>query len=288
MHGCGVYIRRVPKLTQPAEEHHAHPVRDEAHDGEVMAYEKIGQRAFLLKLFKKIQYLVLHGDVQRGHRLITYDKLRPEGDGARDAYALALSAGKLVRVSVKKLARNADGIQKLQHELRGLLLAAADAVCFQRLCHDIAHGHARIQRGVWILKNKLHPPPVPAKILFAQPAYFIAVEVHIAGCRLYKLYERPAKRRFAAAGFADERKRLALVYIQRNIRDGVHALFIFQREVLCNMLGFQKNIAHSCPSIVRTQRTRCPGAISTSSGMAALHSALQRVHRGEKLHPSGR
>ena len=106
MHGCGVYIRCVPKLAQPAEEHHAHPVRDEAHDGEVMTYEKIGQRAFLLKLFKKIQYLVLHGDVQRGHRLITYDKLRPEGDGARDAYALALSAGKLVRVSVKKLARN--------------------------------------------------------------------------------------------------------------------------------------------------------------------------------------
>jgi hypothetical protein len=40
----------------------------------------------------------MHGDVERGHRLVADDQLRVRGEGLGDRHPLLLAAGQLVRV----------------------------------------------------------------------------------------------------------------------------------------------------------------------------------------------
>ena len=60
------------------------------------------------QLVEQIQHLLLHGDVERGDRLIGNDQLRLHRERAGDADALALAARELVRVAVRGLGVEAD------------------------------------------------------------------------------------------------------------------------------------------------------------------------------------
>ena len=51
------------------------------------------------------------------------------------------------------------------------LLAGAHPVDDQRLGHDLAEGHARVERGVRILEDELHVAPVGLQVLAAQLAH---------------------------------------------------------------------------------------------------------------------
>ncbi len=81
--------------------------------------------------------------------------LRVERQRAGDADALALPAGELVRVALGVLGAQADGLEQLEDALLALGLGA-DAVDAQRLADDVAHAHARVQRGVRVLEDDLH------------------------------------------------------------------------------------------------------------------------------------
>ncbi len=74
-------------------------------------------------------------------------------------HPLPLSAGELVRVAIDVL-----GIEPhdLEHLLAALLalLARPHPVDDQRLGHDLAEGHPRVERGIRVLEDELHVPPV--------------------------------------------------------------------------------------------------------------------------------
>ena len=131
-----------------------------------MAYEKIGQAEFCLHIFQQIQDLIAHGNIQRGNRLVAYDKLRVQGGGSGDADALALSAGKLVGIAVQMLPRHAHSVHKLQHPGGSLILRGKLPVCLQRLGNYVSDGHAGVKRGVGVLKYELHFAAIGAKLLF--------------------------------------------------------------------------------------------------------------------------
>ena len=59
---------------------------------------------------EQLQNLRAHGDVQRGDRLIRDEQLRPEDQRARDSDALALAAGKFVRIARLHLGAHAHGL----------------------------------------------------------------------------------------------------------------------------------------------------------------------------------
>jgi hypothetical protein len=61
--------------------------------------EEIGEAEIALQLLQKIHDLRADADVESGNRLIGDDELRPQGESAGNADALALASGKLVRIT---------------------------------------------------------------------------------------------------------------------------------------------------------------------------------------------
>ena len=66
-------------------------------DGEVVGDDQVGEPEPLLEVGEQVEHLRLHRHVERRHRLVGDQQVRLEREGARDADALALTAGELVR-----------------------------------------------------------------------------------------------------------------------------------------------------------------------------------------------
>ena len=86
-----------------------------AHDAEVVGDEEVGEPEVVLQVVEQVDDLRLDRDVERGHRLVGDDQLRLQRQRARDADALALAAGELVREAVVVLGAQADPLQQLLH-----------------------------------------------------------------------------------------------------------------------------------------------------------------------------
>ena len=83
-----------------------------------------------LQLADELQDLRLHGDVERGGRLVGDQQLGVVGDGDGDHHALALAARELVRVLLEPRLGigDADFLQQIERPRARLLLGqAADA-----------------------------------------------------------------------------------------------------------------------------------------------------------------
>src|SRR5256885_14226690 len=106
-----------------------------------------------------------------------------------------------MRVPVGEIRVETDHAQKLLNSL-GLLLPACEVMDLDRLADDVAHGHARIQRGVRILEDHLHAAAHLAHLLAAELGELDAVELHLAGRRLLELEARAPSRRPPATGNA--------------------------------------------------------------------------------------
>jgi hypothetical protein len=103
--------RRRPRRC--AEVHDQHAVGDVADDVEVVRDEDVGEAEVALEVLEQVQDLRLHGDVERRDRLVADDQLRVDGERARDADALALAAGELVREAVVVLGIEPDDLEQL-------------------------------------------------------------------------------------------------------------------------------------------------------------------------------
>ena len=86
------YLFRFGLFDYFAQIHYSHPVRYMFHDRKIMRDEQIGQLEFLLKLVEQVQYLRLNGNIERRHGFVAHYEFRIEREGARYAYALALTA----------------------------------------------------------------------------------------------------------------------------------------------------------------------------------------------------
>ncbi len=85
--------------------HHADPFRDPAHDAEVMGDEQDRHPEAGLQILEKLENLRLHGDVERGGRLVGDQEIGLVGERHRDHHALALAAGELVRIALQPALR---------------------------------------------------------------------------------------------------------------------------------------------------------------------------------------
>ena len=116
--GTGIGVQRFPvepvagrQFDDLAEVHHGHPVGDVADHAEVVGNEQVGEPEPLLQILEKVDDLGLDRHVERGDRFVADDELGLEGEGAGDADALALAAGELVRVSVRKARAQSHRVQ---------------------------------------------------------------------------------------------------------------------------------------------------------------------------------
>ena len=132
---------------------------------------------------------------------------------------MALSARELVRVAAGRVLRQPHDVQQVAHARRGVL-AAAEAVCANRLGHDAADAVPRVQRRERVLEDHLHPAAKRAQLLLAELRDVLAVEHDPSVRRLVQPQDGAADRRLAAARLADEPDRLAAVDRQRHAVDG--------------------------------------------------------------------
>src|SRR5437867_3365176 len=131
-------------------------------------------------------------------RLLDHDELRVERESTREPDSLPLSAREFVREPVRVLGAESDCSEQLGHALPAFV-AAIEVVHAQRLGHDLAHRHARVQRRVRILEDDLQLASYVAHLATTEPRDVLAVEDDLARRRLEQLDDRPAERRLAAA-----------------------------------------------------------------------------------------
>src|SRR5205814_1465705 len=83
-------------------------------------------------------------------RLVADDQVRLERQRPRDADALPLPTGELVRI-VAHLVRPQPDLFEQRGDALAVAAAGGEAVHAQRLADDIAGGHTRVQRGKRVL-----------------------------------------------------------------------------------------------------------------------------------------
>ena len=124
--------RGRPGLDQLAALHHADPVREAAHEVEVVGDEEERHAHLGLQLVEQGEDLRLDRHVEGGRRLVGDQQPRPAGERHRDHRALALAARELVRIGVDAPRRLGDAGAREQRDRaraprRGRALRAARA-----------------------------------------------------------------------------------------------------------------------------------------------------------------
>ncbi len=206
----------VRQLDDLAEIHHRHAVRQVLDDGQVVADEQQRQAQLILQIDQQVDDLRLHRHVQRGDRLVADDQVGAGGQGAGDADALALAAGEFVRIAADRIARQLHLVHQQLDAFGQLAAAAHDAEIDQRLGQDVAHLHARVQRGERVLEHHLHAPPQRPQLPGRQVVDALAVQIDFAVGDRIEPQDRLADGGLAAAGLAHQRQGFAAVDRERH------------------------------------------------------------------------
>jgi hypothetical protein len=139
-------------LDDATEVHHGDVVAKVANDGQVVRDEEQRQIEAPAQVGEQPEHGDLHGDVERRNRLVGNEQIRLERKRPRDRDALALSAGKLVRLG-------AEGFRSEPDEGNELAAAILDAVArhedmdAQKLGERLAHRHPWVKGGVGVLEH---------------------------------------------------------------------------------------------------------------------------------------
>ncbi|MNY27259.1 hypothetical protein D3C86_1611560 [compost metagenome] len=169
-----------------------------------------GQAEFLLQVHQFELGFLAQLLVERAERLVQQQHFRPLGERTRQCNALALTAGKLVRLALGKFFE--------LHQLEHLADALGDvglrhAVLLQTEGDVGLDGHMRKQRIG--LEHHVDRPPVGRNAGKA-----LAVKDDLAGGRLLEAGQHAQQCRLSAARRTQECKELARVDVERKIVDG--------------------------------------------------------------------
>ncbi len=194
---------------------------DEAGDQrEVVGDPDDGHAELGAQILHQIDDLGLDRHVERGRRLVGDQKLRIAGKADRDHHALAHAARKLVRIGHQPLfgTGNADEAQKLDGACARIRLRHP-AMIDQRLANLVADAHDRIERGHRILEDEADIAAAHlAQVGIGHLLQVAPVEIRRTLRHLDLVRQKPHqaehRQALAAAGFADDAKRLALVDIE--------------------------------------------------------------------------
>ena len=143
-----------PLLDDPALLHHADDVGELAHDAQIVGDEQHRHAEPRLQLLQQGEDLRLHGDVERGGRLIRDEEIRLVGECHGDHRALALAAGELVGIALEPQLRIGDA--DLAEQLDGACARGEpgqSAMQQENLADLLLDGVQRIERGHRLLED---------------------------------------------------------------------------------------------------------------------------------------
>src|SRR5450830_1335927 len=127
-----------------AEIHHADAVADMTDHGEIVRDKQVSESEVLLQRLQEVQNLRLDRYVERRYGLVGNHQFWPRDDRARNADALTLAAGKLMRMTVGVGLIQTHDVENLG-DLALARGAVEQAMHDQRLFQYFADGHARIE-----------------------------------------------------------------------------------------------------------------------------------------------
>ena len=206
-----------PDLDDSPQIHDGDAMADMAHNGEVVCDEDVGEAEIGLQVFEQIDDLCLNRDVEGRNGFVADDQPGVERECASDAEALALPARKFVGIFFQGVGIETHAVKQVGDAF--VAMAAVPVEVTQRLGNDITSPHARIERRIRVLENDLHLPPIRAEGVRRKPGDVGTVEQDFTSGRLDQAQERFGRRRFAAAGFADESQRFTRVEREGNAID---------------------------------------------------------------------
>src|SRR5829696_199085 len=286
--GLGVGMQRVAvelvagrHLYHHAEVHNPILVGDVFDHREVVGDEQVGQVPLPLEHLQQIDDLRLDRDVQRRDGLIGHDKVWVDGECPGHTDSLPLAARELVRVAVGVFLAQTNRLQELVHALGALLRAVGQVVDVYALGDDVAYDHTRVQGGLGVLKDHLHLAVESPALIALGLVDVLAPEEHLATRRLVKPDQHPSRGRLAAARFADQAERLALIDLERDPVDRlkVHPADL---EVLLEVFDLEQRpagrlaVRAPVPGLFRhfAGLTRAGGSTSGAIWWCSQHAAL--------------
>ena len=269
MHGVLKDGAARTQLDNLAEVHHADPVSDPLHHGEVVADEKVRQAHLLLQIHHQVDDLRLDRDVQRGHRLIGDHQLGPQRQGPGDADALPLTSRELVRVLPHVVGRHADPSQEIGDHIIDLTLGHR-TMDLERLSDRLADRATGIQAGEGVLEDDLRLAPVRPQRPGPQVRDVGTIEPDGAAGRIQQADDQVGQRRFATAALADHRQRLAAIDVQADLLHGVHAGALSGREMLGERFDLDDRLG-LCGTVLRHE-SDSPSLSAPAAAAAASES----------------
>ncbi len=211
---------RRPRFDEPPAIHHADPVGDAVDHGEVVGDEQEGHAALLAQVHQQVEHLRLHGKIKRRDGLVGDHQLRFGDQGAGNGDALALAAGKLVRMALGVFGLQPDALQHVDDAVLHLGPARLAGQHMQRFGDDTADPLARIERAKRVLEHHLEILALAHQFLRLQREEVIAVEQDVAGGRLVERHDEPRERRLAATALAHHAEDLAGIDGERHVVEG--------------------------------------------------------------------
>ena len=198
-------------------------MRHARHHAEVVRDQQDGEAEILLQIEQEAQDLRLHGDVERGGRLVGDQQLGLAHQRHGDHHALAQPAGELVRVLAEAHPRRGDA--HAREQLGGAIErggARGAAVALHDLRHLRADGVGRVEARHRLLEDHRHPVAAQARHLaLGQRQELAPVEAQPAGATRrgarQQAHDRERGHRLAAARLADQARRLAAMDGERRL-----------------------------------------------------------------------
>jgi hypothetical protein len=257
-----------------------------------------------LQVAQQVEDLCLDRDVERRDGLVGDDQLRLQRERARDADALTLAAGELVRVAVVVLGVEPHLLHQFLDRALALAVPLLQAVDHERLADDRSDRLARVQRRVRILEDHLHLAAQRLQLSPRQVCDLLARDLDAAARRLEEPVDQARRRRLATACLADDAERLAALDVERDAVHGAHSADLLleddppgDREVLDEVADLHEVVAvgrgrqldrlllgaqPAAPvSTVRPRLTSSGDLPSFSCAQIARRVSAERKHRTE-------
>jgi hypothetical protein len=126
-----------------------------------------------------------------------------------------------VRVAILVLARQSYPGEHLADHL-ARFAARVRALSAQRLGYYIAHGHAGVKRGIWILENHLHFAAYGQKALLRDMCYILPIQQNLPRAGIEYANDAPGACGFTASALANQAQRAPVRQRKRNVFKRVH------------------------------------------------------------------
>src|SRR5207237_10173741 len=111
--------------------------------------------------------------------------------------------GEFMWIAIDHVGVQTDDLQELAHA-RVALNARTDAEDLEGFANDRADSHARVERGIWVLKDHLDAVAEALELGRATSTAMGTIEDDSTGSGLVQPNDCLSERRLAAAGFTDQ------------------------------------------------------------------------------------